>query len=297
MDRDALSDADSQALETWLAGDSRRLGALMRARAILVQGEVSQAARVGAPSRGSPSAPSRRGLMRMGAGLAAAAGVGGLVYGLTPSRSFATERGEIRQIPLADGVNITLNTLTEMRVRPVDQAGDVRLVSGEVLVDVARDAAKACVLRIDDFSVRGADALFFVSRLPDQASRLTVHRGSVVLVKPDGTATMALSEGQRLTLGAGAGAQASLTTLTFDEMTRELSWREGRLAFHDETLGSAVDAFARYSRQPIVLRRADLNDQTITGLFASNDPAGFAQAVGAAFNAPVRAEAGRIIIG
>ena len=293
MDRDALSDADSQALETWLAGDSRRLGALMRARAILVQGEVSQAARVGAPSRGSPSAPSRRGLMRMGAGLAAAAGVGGLVYGLTPSRSFATERGEIRQIPLADGVNITLNTLTELRVRPVDQAGDVRLVSGEVLVDVARDAAKACVLRIDDFSVRGADALFFVSRLPDQASRLTVHRGSVVLVKPDGTATMALSEGQRLTLGA----EASLTTLTFDEMTRELSWREGRLAFHDETLGSAVDAFARYSRQPIVLRRADLNDQTITGLFASNDPAGFAQAVGAAFNAPVRAEAGRIIIG
>ena len=80
-------------------------------------------------------------------------------------------------------------------------------------------------------------------------------------------------------------------------MERELAWRDGQLAFHDDTLASAAAAFARYSRQPIVIRDPALESESVSGLFAANDPAGFSQAIGLAFGVAVRVEPDRILIG
>jgi transmembrane sensor len=66
-------------------------------------------------------------------------------------------------------------------------------------------------------------------------------------------------------------------------VSRDLAWREGRLAFDNEPLADAARQFARYSAIEILIS-PDLENQTVTGLFVSNDPVGFARAVAISLN-------------
>lgn len=304
MDRGPLSDEHAQTLETWLAGDSRRLGALMRARALYSRTESAWSLEpVFNPrpfNRRPAASPTRRRLLGWGAGGAVAASVGAATvigYGLTASTSYATERGEMRQVPLGDGSNLTLNTLSEVRVRALSDVSDVRLVTGEVLLSVANDAQRACTLRVEDWRVQAASGAIFVSRLPGRPAQVTTHRGAVEISGPNLAGPLRLEAGRQLVLSEAAGLERRIKTLSADQLSRELSWREGQLAFHDESLALAVAAFARYSRQPIVIRDPRLAGETVSGLFAANDPAGFAQAISAAFGVPVLVEPDRILIG
>jgi transmembrane sensor len=63
------------------------------------------------------------------------------------------------------------------------------------------------------------------------------------------------------------------------EVTRELSWRVGRLTFEGETLEAAAATFARYSSIHIEIDDPTLAKETVTGVFVSNDPIGFSKAV------------------
>lgn len=58
-----------------------------------------------------------------------------------------------------------------------------------------------------------------------------------------------------------------------------LSWRVGRLSFEDEPLCDAAKSFARYSDVRIEIDDPAVANQTVTGLFVSNDPMGFSKAV------------------
>ena len=66
--------------------------------------------------------------------------------------------------------------------------------------------------------------------------------------------------------------------LSRDEVTRELAWKAGRIAFEGETLADAAQAFERYSDTRIIIQDPSIGREEITGLFASNDPVGFARA-------------------
>lgn len=303
MDRGPLSDEDAQTLEAWLAEDPRRLGALMRARALFTRTESAWSLEPvfnPRPFNRRAASPTRRRLLGWGAGGAVAASVGAATvigYSLTASTSYATERGEMRQVPLGDGSNLTLNTLSEVKVRDRSGGSDVRLVTGEVLLALAPGAQRACILRVDDWRVQAASAAVFVSRLPDRPAQVTAHRGAVQISGPELARPLRLEAGRRVLLDEAAGLERRIETVSADQLSRELSWREGQLAFHDESLAQAVAAFARYSRQPIVIRDPALAGETVSGLFAANDPAGFAQAIGAAFGVPARVETDRIVIG
>lgn len=302
MDRGPLSEQDAEGLETWLAGDARRLGALMRARALFQRSESAWSLEpVFNPHafRRRTGASSRRGFLKWGAGGAIAASAGTIVVGymLTATRSYATARGEVRQVPLADGSNLTLNTLSEVKVHTRANVRDIRLVTGEVLVALAEGQKGGLVLRVGDWRLQADDAAFFVSDLAEQPAQVTVHRGAVRVIAPDAGGGLRLEQGRRLRLTGGADPARRIETVTADQMSRELAWREGQLAFHGESLGQAALAFSRYSQQPIVIRDKALAGESVTGLFAANDPVGFARAIGLAFDADVRVEQGRVLIG
>jgi transmembrane sensor len=84
---------------------------------------------------------------------------------------------------------------------------------------------------------------------------------------------------------AGANEQilaphnAPITTVAMSEskLERNLAWQYGRIALDNQTLQDAADEFARYSDVHIVPDPA-VATRTVTGLFASNDPIGFAKA-------------------
>jgi len=67
------------------------------------------------------------------------------------------------------------------------------------------------------------------------------------------------------------------------QVTRDLAWREGRIAFDNETLANAAREFGRYSDIQVRVP-PELENQTITGLFVSNDPVGFARAAAISLN-------------
>ncbi len=300
MDRGPLSEQDAETLEAWLEGDERRLGALMRARALFSRTEAAWSLEpIFRPSAfRRVDAPTRRRLLGWGAGGAVAASIGAVVvgYGLSVGRSYATERGEMRQVPLADGANLTLNTLTQVRIGGGFGDREVRLMTGEVLLSLSDQAEKDCVIEVEDWRLKTRTGSVFVSHLPDRPAEVTVHRGRVRVTGPD-AAGLDLDQGCRLVLKAEPGLTERIERLSPDQLERALAWRDGQIAFHDEALVSAAAAFARHSRQPILIRDPALAQESVSGLFAANDPAGFARAVGLAFGAPVRVEQDRILIG
>jgi transmembrane sensor len=301
LDRGPLSDADAEALETWLGGDPRRMGAFMRARALFSRTESAWSLEpVFDPGTYAPppSLPSRRRVLAWGGGGAIAATMGALVvgYGVTASTAYATGRGEMRQVPLADGAKLTLNTLSKVEVGSVFDPHQVRLVMGEILVSRSGGGKAANTLRIEDWRLRAERGLFFLSNLPGQTPEITVHRGVVDVGGPGGEA-LRLDEGSRLSLVPDPELGRRVRKLSADQLSRELSWLDGQVAFNDERMDKAVEIFARYSSQPIVIRDPALARETVTGLFAAKDPAGFARAIGTAFGVAVRVDPDRIVLG
>ncbi len=67
------------------------------------------------------------------------------------------------------------------------------------------------------------------------------------------------------------------------QVNRTLAWRQGRIAFDNETLADAAQEFGRYSNVQIRIAPG-LEGQTVTGLFVSTDPVGFARAAALSLN-------------
>lgn len=277
-----------QALDAWLAEDVRHVGAFARAQAMLVAYGDSMVGDADAPisNHRKIATPDRRRLLwgsGMAAGLAALS-VGG-VWLASAETAYATSIGERRTIALKGGNEVTLNTSTQIRVRDGD-ACRLRFLDGEILIQsTGRPVKVSCGAAV----VSGADAQFSIRR-QNAETVMTVVRGAVTV------------DGLQAPVRAGGRIDLSLETpvllspLGSDELERGLSWRTGRLAFEGETLRDAAAEFGRYSATPIVLADAATGDRRITGLFAADDPAGFARAV--AITSGLRAEAreGRIYL-
>ncbi|USI74669.1 FecR family protein [Sphingomonas morindae] len=301
MDRGPLSEEDATTLEAWLGENPSRLGALARARAWLARDDaISSHEPLLDPDQSSPQERplSRRRLLMSGGGaLAAALGAGAIGYGLTATHVYATARGERREVVLENGSRITLNTLSEVQSRNWFGARDLRLDRGEVLLAAAGGPASRTCLRVGDWRLEAATALLFVSDLPGRRPEATVHRGFVDISGPAGVRGVRLEQQHRLALAPAARLDRQIERCSADQLARELAWMQGQIAFRDEALGDAVQAFARYSARPLILRDPALARETISGVYAADDAAGFARAIGTAFGVAIRTEPDRILIG
>jgi transmembrane sensor len=81
-----------------------------------------------------------------------------------------------------------------------------------------------------------------------------------------------------------------------EAVTRELAWREGKLAFEGESLKQAADAFARYSDTRIQIQDPGLAREPVTGLFAANDPVGFSRAIARVFDAKLERDGDDVVL-
>lgn len=295
-DRGPLSAQDQQALDAWMAGDTRRLGAYARARAIALHTERAQAL---GPSYDPASfvtpakAPmlSRRNALWAGAAAASLAGVGAVGLLVAGPRRYNTRRGEMRVVSLEDGSVMTLNTASRIEVGYSRRARNVRLLEGEALFDVARDAQRPFLVMAGDTQVRAVGTSFTVRRLGDTPVEVLVREGVVEVNQAQGPARppVRLSANSRA-VAPEARAPISAVSLAPSDISRELSWREGRIAFEGDTLSQAAGEFARYSDTRIVIDDPEVGRQEITGLFVANDPIGFAKA--AAVSLGLRATVG-----
>src|SRR5690349_17048420 len=121
-DLGTLSLEEEAQFQDWLAADMRHLGAYGRAEAVLSRLErLNVNALDEAPlENANPSYWNRRRLMVAGGLAASAAAAAGLVLdmrGSVPESRYSTTIGQIREVVLADGSVVFLNTDTEIGVQ------------------------------------------------------------------------------------------------------------------------------------------------------------------------------------
>lgn len=296
LDRGPLAASDDAAFKAWLASDRRCPGAMLRANAVSMNSRSAAAFGDGfEPSAfGEPPQPrvSRRGLLT-GAVAAGAAGVcAAAFFGLQAPRAYATERGEMRLVPLGDGSTVLLNTQTRVKIRNGRDHRRVELLQGEAYFTVVSDPHRPLVIGVGEARLSTVGGAFRVRRLDDAPVEILVNEGGV---SAPGAAGRSLQLGPQTRMALVAGEPKPLRVQA-DEITRDLAWREGKIAFQGESLGQAARAFSRYSDPRIVIANSALADEPITGLFAANDPVGFSRAAASVFGASITRRGDTVVI-
>jgi transmembrane sensor len=288
-DAGSLSEQDRVALEAWLALDPRHAGAYARARAVFAwsgrtgASPIQQRPAPDAQHESRPKQHLRPHRRWPGAAVAAlvllATAIGSFAYlRLLPQDRFVTAQGEVRRLSLDDGSTLTLNTASRVHVYWSDAERRVRLLEGEALFDVASDPKRPFIVESAATAVRAVGTSFTVRRFEADRIEIVVREGVVAVDSLDlpGLPSVKLVANTRALDQPGLAPRVE--PFDQDQLTKHLSWRDGMIAFDGDTLAEAAREFARYSATPLRVDDAEVAQLRVVGLFASNDPAGFARA-------------------
>jgi transmembrane sensor len=293
-----LTAEERNELSAWLSLDRRREGAYLRMSAVMAHTEGLAELR-GEGRRGElqPARQTRR-LWLLGGGAIAASIVGGLLIPKTVRPSeFDTRKGEKRVVTLADGSIVTLNTATRLQVSFSNTERLIRLVEGEALFDVAKDASRPFIVLAGDADVRAIGTSFTVTRRGSRAVDVLVREGVVEVTRPMEVQAVPIRvPANRRATVSGKETKIAVASVAPAEINRELAWREGRLVFAGESLASAADQFARYSDVRIVIAEPELAGRGVAGVFDAGDPVGFAQAAALSLDARAEILEGQVLI-
>jgi len=157
----------------------------------------------------------------------------------------ATGTGETRQLVLADGSSLWLNTGTAINVRYTAGLRRIELLHGELLVETAPDTQpqpRPLVVDSQQGRMRALGTRFTVRQF-DEATRLDVYEGRVEVVP------RAAAEASRI---VPTGAQVAFSDVRIDaeaaaDPAHKL-WSRGLLMADDMPLGELITELARYRR-------------------------------------------------
>ncbi|MGE3476409.1 MAG: FecR domain-containing protein [Rhodospirillaceae bacterium] len=236
---------------------------------------------------------SRRAVLGLLAGGAMAAGIALVFAPREPAPvelAFRTARGERKEVPLADGSALTLNTDSAVRVRYSEAARHIYLDRGQLFIRVAKDVHRPLRVFAKDHEVRAVGTAFDVL-LDDeqQTTQVRLAEGIVAIYNLNGGRTMTSDERPSVVLKPGQ--QATLAALApigvFDVDRRAAeAWLNGRIIFDETPLSEAIRDVNRYRVRRIVIGNDGLSALRITGVFNTAQLEDFPEALTAAL--PVR---------
>lgn len=270
-------------LQTWLAGDPRRVGAFLRAQAAINFLDRARAL-AGAETPSARPRVTRRWMLLSGSGALAASLGGVALWRAQGQRRFNTGLGEIRRLPLADGSVAVINTATVLDVALKPREREIRLRRGEAWFQVAKDASRPFVVLAGSVRVRAVGTAFSVRRRAEGVEVMVTEGVVETWIEGEAKPHTRLLAGDRIAL---AGPTPPLVAQTPSEIDRSLAWRNGEIALDGETLSAAAEQFNRYNTRQIVIDDADLARERFVGLFRTNDPDSFAVAASATIGARV----------
>ena len=195
---------------------------------------------------------------------------------------YATKTGDRLIITLDDGSQVTLNTATQLDVVFSKKSRTVRLLEGEALFEVTKEASRPFVVQTQDRRFVAVGTAFDVRIQTDQV-KVTMLQGTVSAesIDPVSPARTTVTAGEQLIAGAH-----SIGRVRRVDPERETSWRHGQVIFDDTRLSEAIDELNRYSTARIELDDAKLADLRISGTFDTGRTSAFVEAVTAYF--PIR---------
>lgn len=170
----------------------------------------------------------------------------------------ATAPGERRQIQLADGSRLTLDSASAVDVDLRGPVRKVRLVQGQVFIEVIHDG-RPFVVDVDDAQVQVLGTKFSVSRGLDH-NEVVLLKGKVEV--SSGRDTRMLAPGQRLTFSG-----SRLDTVEKIDAERLLAWREGQLRVRDVPLREVLQTLADYKGSRLLLLDEQAGQRRVSGSF------------------------------
>ena len=293
------TEATEAGLRAWLDADASHRGAFEKAMDLWAILPGAAAPRDGRDIGAEPL-PDNRGMTR-GRARSLALALSFLIVALVSGwwftgqpTGYATAVGEQKVATLEDGTRIALNTDTHLSVRYEERARNVVMEDGEAMFEVARNPARPFVVKAGNKSVTAIGTSFIV-RKTGNAVTVTLISGKVrvdTYSSPVGARPVQstlLAPGERF--AAAVDAAAMVTPVSSEAAT---AWRRGQVMFNDTPLSAAVAELNRYGGPQVDIADPRLGALTVSGVFATNDTAEFADAVAALHGLNVDRDAGRV---
>lgn len=194
---------------------------------------------------------------------------------------YRTGIGEQRVIELEDHSKVTLDAKTRLRVRFSRDARVIEMTEGQAQFSVAKDATRPFKVIAGDHAVVALGTVFTVEYLDNQFSVAMLEgRVAITGVGPD---TIRMAAPKPLEISAGEAVQVSnagaVTVIPKADLSAATAWRQGKVIFHDEPLGSAIRRINRYSKVQLEVEDERLAEVSVSGVFEVGDTRAFAQAV------------------
>lgn len=193
------------------------------------------------------------------------------------SHVYSTGIAEIRTLTLEDGTRLSIGAHSSVTVAYSKSARALKLDSGDIYIDVAKDPARPLTVEVKDKVIRALGTQFEV-RSDDRSMRVSVIEGLVSVsgstqagTPPDGgsdAGSVLLEAGQQLTSRPSARLEKPQPIRSKEPA----AWRTGRLVFDDADLGDVVREFKRYNKRRFTLADPALESIPIAAAFSSADP-------------------------
>lgn len=192
-----------------------------------------------------------------------------------PFHIIQTKVGERRNITLADGSKIHLDTNSIVRVRYTPHARHIILENGQALFDVAKSPQRPFSVIVGERIVTAYGTSFNIRR-DGKAMSVSLVQGSVG-VQTRGTAQSAsvtMQPNERLVAN---GNHISVTR--YENLDQFLNWKAGIIHFDNAPMTDAVHELNRYLDTPIRLADAKVAAIRVSGSFPTGSNASFLEAV------------------
>jgi len=200
----------------------------------------------------------------------------GLLYILGNKNLYETAVGEQRNVILADGSTIMLNTNSAVKVKYNEKNRDIYLQKGEVFFSVKPDKARPFRVHAGESYVRAVGTRFSVQLTGKNENRVTVSvlEGIVEVATakfPKAAEKPRLTLGQALSYDKTHSDSITTTNIAVANTQRIEGWRTGQFVFQNLNLAEVVRDHNRYSKIKIRLNDTALANETISGRFEIGD--------------------------
>ena len=166
----------------------------------------------------------------------------------TDKQRYITEIGETETIGLEDGSIITANTDSELRVSVDEGERRIELTRGEAFFEVEHDPDRPFIVQAGNGFVRAVGTAFSVYKNGDKIE-VIVTEGLVQIISNEPNVVFS-DRHKPILLEAGQIAEYDETVELLEnvdpqELSRQLSWKKGMLAFEGQSLEEVIDEFSR----------------------------------------------------
>ncbi|WP_339532333.1 FecR family protein [Pseudomonas mucidolens] len=266
---DAVTEIDRAALEDWCQLDPRHRVAYERMRALwgsldeLPAAPARQAlSQAFTPHKPRYAARGAQAVALLGLLICGWAGLEHLPVWMADQR---TSVGERRQVLLADGSQLQLNSNSALDVKFDGHQREIELLQGEMWVEVAKDAQRPFVVRTDQGTATALGTRFLVQRVADGSTRVTVIESSVA-AKGNHSDGVKVTAGNMSVLRDGR-AQPAQPVGNRDPA----AWTRGLLTVDDQPLSEVLQTLARYRHGVVRFDPEALRGLRVSGVFKLDD--------------------------